>query len=307
MRLATLFLLPILASGFVAHPVVNSPRSTLTPLKTMAEAAPLTELGDELNNKISAVLKKADSLVLNRGMRLLNHASVIYTLKELTQKLGSSRFGLDIAPSALSLFTPPGLAVPAWVGYILPVLVVSQVAAVAKSVLADNKDDLSQQEIAEMTASNFCLTRALMNSSLTNWAIAAIVSGHAARSGNADGEPNMQNLNTQIASSVTTVAAVLALAAQLPAWIPILAGQAEVTAGLGLVAYYAMVTRSGNGKVRKVVNAAVIGGVLLSKIAGGALKVSNLLRAGTLVTAGTAYVAWIAIDKARESLASDIN
>ena len=71
---------------------------------------------------------------------------------------------------------------------------------------------------------------------------------------------------------------------------------------LWVMACLGLVTRDGNGKVKKVVNAAVMAGVMVSKIASGALNVSNLLRPDTLVTAATAYVAVLAVDKARQAL-----
>ena len=105
-------------------------------------------------------------------------------------------------------------------------------------------------------------------------------------------------------SSITTIATILGVSAALPNLIPPLAGVPEVTAGVGLLAYHTMVNRKSNTKVKKVVSAGVIGGILWNQIQRGALALSlnNLLQVGTLVTAGTAYVAY---DKAREALAKD--
>ena len=114
--------------------------------------------------------------------------------------------------------------------------------------------------------------------------------------------PELSNLSVQITSSLASVATVLGVAAQLPTVIPILQGQEQLTAVVGLMGYLGLATRDGNGVVKKVVNACVIGGVLVSKIAGGALNMGNLMRLDTVVTAATAYVAAVTIDKARNAV-----
>lgn len=113
--------------------------------------------------------------------------------------------------------------------------------------------------------------------------------------------------DTTQTSSITTIATILGVAAALPNLIPPLANLPELTAGIGLLAYHTMVNRKNNTKVKKVVSAGVIGGILWNQIQRGALalSLSNFLQVGTLVTAGTAYVAYVAIDKAREALAKD--
>jgi hypothetical protein len=217
--------------------------------------------------------------------------------------LRSTKFGLDIAPSALALTTPAGLGVPAWFGYCLPIMVVSQVAAVARSALAD-RDELSQEDISALAVSNFALTRALTASSPANWVIAAVASGYYARNGHGSEQANIKNLSIQVASSVATAAAVLGVAAQIPTVIPFLRGQEEATALIGLVSMLGLTTQDGNSKVKRVVNAAIVGGVLLSKVAGGALNLSmsNLLSKSIVVTAATAYVAAVAISRAQDAL-----
>jgi len=94
----------------------------------------------------------------------------------------------------------------------------------------------------------------------------------------------------------------MGLAATLPSVVPLLQGQEQVTALLGLGGFLALSDRDGNNTVKKVVAACVSGGMLVSKIAGGALNVGNLLRLDTVVTAGVAYVAAFSIDQARQAL-----
>jgi hypothetical protein len=269
----------------------------------VSEPAVIHDVADNVSGKIQSVLEKADDMVLKRAMRFVNHAPVIATLAAMISKLGSTKFGLDIAPSVLAITTPAGLGVPAWFGYCLPIMVVSQVAAVARSALAD-KDELSQEDISALAVSNFALTRALTASTPANWVIAAVASGYYARNGHGSEQANIKNLSIQVASSVSTAAAVLGLTAQIPTVIPFLRGQEEATALIGLISMLGLTTQDGNSKVKRVVNAAIVGGVLLSKIAGGALNLSmsNLLSKSIVVTAATAYVAAVAISRAQDAL-----
>ena len=227
---------------------------------------------------------------------------MIVTLGALLKQLESTKFGLDIAPSALNIAAPAGLgSIPTWIGYALPVVVVTQVASILRSSLREDDDELSQEDISASAVSNFALARALQAPSTVNWAVAAIASGFYARKHGSE-DPTMTNLSIQVTSSLASVATVLGVATKLPNVVPVLQGREPVTALVALLGYLGLASREGNGTVKKVVNAAVIGGVLVSKIASGALNVSNLLRVDTLVTAATAYVAAVSIDKARDAL-----
>ena len=308
------FSLLFLATAANAYVPVTRPVASRSPLfRTQAsiavsESDAVNELSNGVSSKIESVLEKTDELFLTRAMRFVNHAPVIATLATMVDKLGgSTRFGLDIAPTALAFQGPAGLgAVPSWVGYCLPIMVVSQAAAIARSALSDN-DELSQADISAMAVSNFAFTRALTNPSPANWAIAAVASGYYARNGHGTESTSIKNLSIQVASSVSTAATVLAVSAQLPNVIPFLSGQQEVTAMLGLLGMLGLTTQDGNCNVKRVVNAAILGGILVSKIAGGALQLTraNLLSPGILVTASTAYVAAVAISRAQKALADN--
>ena len=271
----------------------------------VAEPEVVNNLASNVGDKIKAVLTKADDLVISRAMRFVNHAPVIATLAAMIQKLGSTRFGFDINPSVLALQAPAGLAVPAWFGYCLPIMVVSQVAAVARSALAD-QDEMTQADISALAVSNFAFTRALTASTPLNWVIASVASGYYARNGHGSEDASIKNLSIQVASSVSTAAAVLGVASQIPNLVPFLQGQEEISALIGLTAMLGLTTQDGNSKVKKVVNAAIVAGVLISKIAGGALKLSmaNLVSKSIVVTAATAYVAAVAISRAQDSIFS---
>jgi hypothetical protein len=296
-----LFCLPV-AAAFAPQPhlsvrVAPSPH-LLKSVSTVAEGC------DEVTGKLDTLLEKADNLVVSRLFRVVNHAPGYVTLGYLAKQLGSTKWGMDIAPGALSIASPAYLAIPSWTGYVLRLIVFLQAASMAKSALANDTDDLSQADISALAVSNVALGRALAGGSAVNWAIAAIASGYGMRTGNSGGEATIQTMGIQLTTAVATVAAVMGAAAQLPSLVPFLANQAELTAGIGLAAFYCLATRGGNGKVKKVVNAVVSGGILAGRVAGGALALTmpNLLSVGTLVTAGTAYVSYISIDKARTAL-----
>ncbi|KAG7337782.1 hypothetical protein IV203_017788 [Nitzschia inconspicua] len=301
-----LLCLPTYSAAFAPtqHASLSSPlfrqQATL-----VSEPESLHNLSDNVSSKLESLMEKADDLLLKRAMRFVNHAPIIVTLGTLLKQLESTKFGLDIAPSALNIAAPAGLgSIPTWIGYALPVVVVTQVAAVLRSSLAEDKDELSQEDISATAVSNFALARALQAPTTLNWAIAAVASGYYTRKHGKE-DPKMANLSIQITSSLASVATVLGVAAKLPNLIPILQGQEHVTALVGLLGYLGLASREGNGTVKKVVNAAVIGGVLISKIASGALNASNLLRIDTIVTVATAYVAAISIDKARDAIMND--
>lgn len=299
--IATFFLLPLLTAAFTPQqPVVRSALFQRD-AALVTEPAALNEFNGGVTSKVESALGLADDLVLKRLMRFVNHAPVVVTLGNLLNQLGSAKYGLDIAPSALSIASPAGLAIPQWIGYSLRVAAVAQMAAVLRSSLAEDSDELSQGDISSIAVSNVALGRALADGSPINWAIAAVASGFSARNGG-DEEASLTNLSTQVTTAITSVAAVMGLATTLPSVVPLLQGQEQVTALLGLGGFLALSDRDGNNTVKKVVAACVSGGMLVSKIAGGALNVGNLLRLDTVVTAGVAYVAAFSIDQARQAL-----
>ena len=305
----SILFLATVASAYVpiTRPVAAVRSPLFRPMASMAiqESSAINDIASDVSGKIGTVLEKTDDLLLSRAMRFVNHAPAIATLSAMIAKLGgSARFGLDIAPSALALSGPAGLgAVPSWVGYCLPLMVVTQAASIARSALSDS-DELSQSDISAMAVSNFAFTRALTCTSPTNWAIAAVASGYYNRNGHGSESTSIKNLSMQVASSVSTAATVLAVTAQLPSIIPFLKGQTEVTAMLGLLGMLGLTTQDGNSTVKRCVNAAILGGLLVSKVAGGALQLSkaNLLSKGIVVTLSTAYVAAVAVSRAQQAI-----
>jgi len=270
---------------------------------TLKEINSVDDICTDVTSKTETLLGKLDEFVLNRAMRIVNHAPALYTLKELGAAAGSSSYGIDAAASALSISAPAMLSVPAWTGNALRIACIAQLASIAKSVLA-SEDELDQGDITALTAANLVAAKAISAGGLKWTALTAAVTGYGARNGADDGF-NIKTASMQVLSSFFAVSTIFGVVDAIPSYVPLLSGQTEVVAGLGLLAYYGASNRDGNSTTKKVINAAVIGGMLWSKVAGGALALtsSNLLQVGTLVTAGTAYVAYGAIMKAKAALA----
>jgi len=308
MRLFALLFLPTVSAYVPYHgaatrsPLFTRPTPALNAID-IPEVDAINEITDDVSGKVQDAVGKIDDLVLKRIVRAVNHAPVLVTLSTLLSSLGSSKFGVDIGPGALSFITPAGLSVPTWVGYTIPILVASQAAAVVRSALADS-DELSQGDISAMAVSNWAMTKALSSGSMCSWVTAAIASNYYGRNGGGSEAPSIKNLSIQVASSVSTAAAVLAVSTNLPKWIPFLSGQPELTAVIGLLGLLGVTTGDGNGKVKKLVNGAIAGGMLLKAIAGGALSLTtkNILSTGFVVTAATAYVAAAALKRANDAL-----
>lgn len=305
MRFSVFYLLAaaVATNAFAPTPTIRTPGVSFTRLT--ADSDPVAELCDNVVSRTETVLGKVDELVLGRAIRLVNHLPALYTLKQLGAAAGSAKYGVDAAASAFSVASPALLGVPVALNNVWRLICIAQLASIAKSALANDRDELSQKDIAALTASNWAAAKILTSSTPLRWmAATSIISGYSARNG-ADGDLTIHTAALQLMSSFTAVATILGAANAAPAVVPFLAGKAELLAGLGLAGFYAAATRGGNGKTKKVVNAAVIGGILWSKIAGGALALtrSNLLNVGTLVTIGTAYVAYEAVTKAKDALA----
>jgi len=297
MRLSVFFLLPVVAFSFAPPQPVPFQSTQL-----------FNAIGDsvaDITSKTETVIGKADSLLVKRLLRVVNHLPAIVTLKTLAEAAGSSKYGIDIAASTFSYSTPSLLSAPTWLGNVWPLICIAQIASLAKSALASDSDEIDQGGISALTISNFAAAKILTSATPLRWLIAtSILSGFGARDGG-DGDLTIHTAATQLMSSITSVMAVLGVVAALPTIVPFLSSQPEILAGIGLASLYAVVTREGNGLTKKVINACVVGGILASKIAGGALKLSlnNLISVGTLVTAGTAYVVYEAVIKAKDALA----
>lgn len=297
MRPSVLFLLPAVAFSFA--PLQPVPFQSKTRLFNV-----VTEVASDITSKTETVIGKADNMILKRAMRIVNHLPAVVTLKCFAEAAGSSKYGVDIAASTFSYASPDLLSVPTWLGNVWPVICVAQIASLAKSALASDSDEVDQGGISALAFANFGATKALTSATPLRWVLAtSILSGYSARNGG-DGDLTVHTAASQLMSSITTAMTILGGVAALPNLVPFLSGQPEILAGVGLAAFYSLATRDGNGLVKKIINAGVIGGILASKIAEGALKLTfdNLFSVGTLVTIGTAYVAYEALVRAKDAL-----
>lgn len=107
-------------------------------------------------------------------------------------------------------------------------------------------------------------------------------------------------------SSFTTVLSVLGLVSAVAAKIPIVSDSANIISLLGIGAYYAIVTRDGNGTVKKAVNAGVLGGMLVNAVKDGiSLELSLGSLMGNIVLLATAWLAYQAIDSLKSAVFDD--
>ena len=99
MRLFAIALLPFFASAFAPPSRHGIGLRVQSPLFMANE---VEELASDIVQKAEDVLEKVDNKVVDRGIRLLNHVPILYTLKEFGQAVSSSRFGIDAAPAAFA-------------------------------------------------------------------------------------------------------------------------------------------------------------------------------------------------------------
>ena len=114
--------------------------------------------------------------------------------------------------------------------------------------------------------SNWVAARAIGSENpLLDTIIVALVSGYALRNhGNASGDATIHSASLQLMSSFTTVLAVLGVVSAAAAKIPFVADNVGIINIVGILASYAMVTRDGNGTVKKTVNASLMSLMLLN-------------------------------------------
>lgn len=324
MKLFFLISLTATASAFAFEPSTHMVRPSTTmyrPPQHQVRGGDLelkNALDDTAESCVSTTEKyvgKADDLVLNRAMRVVDHAPAFVTLKALADAAGVD---LGLTPAAIMALVSGGanadcglataLSIPAFMmSTVAKAYILFQALSLAKSALASDENELSQSDITAATATNFVAARAIGSANpLRDTIITALVSGFAIRNGSASGDPSIHNIAPQLLSSFATVVAVLGLVNSVAAKIPILSDCASAISLLGIGAYYAMVTRGGNSTVKKAVNAGVLGGMLVNSLKDG---VSFSLSLGSLMTnvvlAGTAYLAYRAVDSLRSAVFDD--
>jgi len=259
-------------------------------------------------------VEKADDLVVGRLLRVVDHAPAFFTLKALADAAGVK---LGLTPDSISALCTGGcdmggvttaLDTPDFMSAtVCKVYILSQMLSLAKSALASDGNELSQADITAVAAANFVATRAIGSSNpLRDTIVTALVSGYAVRNGSAAGDPSIHSVAPQLLSSFTTVLSVLGLVSAVAAKIPIVSDSANIISLLGIGAYYAIVTRDGNGTVKKAVNAGVLGGMLVNAVKDGIsldLSLGSLM--GNIVLLATAWLAYQAIDSLKSAVFDD--
>jgi len=299
MRTFTFLAIPVLASAF--HPQTNTLKTTRGGgLKENV----IDKYSDEISSQTETILGKVDELVGRRAVAAANHVPMLFTLKSLGDAVGSSKFGIDAAPSAFNLNLPLAGALPSYFNYLWAAAAAAQVASVVKSALAA-KNEIDYDSITTHSIANYAATQAISTGNLNWLLLTAFGSSFPNRSG-ADLKVGVHTLSLQIMSSITTLLAIFAVTSKVCSFVPLLEGKDEIVALLGLGGFYANAKREGNGVVKKTINAAVILGMLWSKISGGGLKITSLatlLSMKTVTLVGTAAIAWVTSKKAKEAIA----
>jgi len=181
MKLSILLLLPVASVAFA--PVRVPGLRTLPSPSVVVNKNEIEDACDTITSTTEDVLEKADDVVLSRVMRVVDHAPILVTLKCLTDKAGiaCSKWSINANPSAFAGLQT-ALPVPTWCFNVWALIAAAQVASVAKSALAENTNELSQNDITATAAANFAATRAIGSANaVLDTGLAAVVSGYALR------------------------------------------------------------------------------------------------------------------------------
>jgi hypothetical protein len=314
MKLHLFFLLPIVTAFAPEASLVNTHHRHPN-IARGGDVALKNELDSAAEKIISTTeeyVGKADDVVLNRVMRVVDHAPAFVTLKALADAGGMDVFGSFVLwnPSTWKCSTDAfaglstALSVPNAMYNVWAAVCAFQALSLAKSALANDNNELSQADITATAAANWVATRAIGSANpLRDTILTALVSGYAVRNGSAGGDATIHSASLQLMSSFTTVLAVLGVVSAAAAKIPFVADNVGIINIVGILASYAMVTRDGNGTVKKTVNASLMSLMLLNAIKGG---VSFSLNVGSLLTnvglVGLGYVAVESVNRFKNAV-----
>lgn len=239
--------------SFLRRGRVRCSSPTLVSLKNTVSGAT-----DKCISKTEEVRGKVDDLVLNRAIRLADHASIFFMLRMLAEKAGDApKLDVSIAPAST---VPSPLAIPGWSADIWSIVAIYQLASMAKSALTDGSNDLGQRDITTLTISNMAAVRAVDGATanpLLNMAALALISGYGLLQGGADGKVNIHDA---VISSLASVLTVMRFVPAVTNRIGILDGRVEVVRILAVGAYYLMANRTADSTVKNTVHAGIIGG-----------------------------------------------
>lgn len=308
MKLHLLLLLPVATMAFApdaARVTTSHPYTTVGRGGEVALKNGLDDAAEKIVSTTEEYVGKADDIVLKRVMRVVDHTPAFVTLKALADAGGISASMSGIACNA-GAFTGlnTALSVPTASFNVWAAVCAFQALSLAKSALASDGNELSQSDITAMTAANWVAARAVGSANpLRDTLLTALISGFAVRNGSAGGDATIHSASLQLMSSFTTVLSVLGLVNAVASKIPIVSDNANVIKLLGIASYYVMVTREGNGTVKKTVNAGILGGMLVAAIKSGvsaAFTVESLLTNVGLL--GLGYVAFDGVNRLKKAV-----
>ena len=244
------------------------------------------------------VLRKVDSSLLDRIIRIANHVPALVTIYYFGLIAGSmsgmqaaSEVGpatlravltKRVGPTTQAAFSKlfPTLVTPAsFVFLIWPFISFAQLLTLAISALSPKDPLLSQDELTSLSLANLAATSWLLISSqavagsspLASCLVlpfVALFSGYPLRKKKPTEEITLQSFVFQVFSSFTALASLVAFAVELQhgGRIPFTKGRAEVTAILFLLGFVDVAYAPNNGIVKRAISLFAIGGILWKRV-----------------------------------------
>lgn len=306
MRIFALALIPALASAFAPPSLHAAPRRLSSSLLRMVDddmdfTSTVNDMANDIVDQAEQVLETVDNNIVDRGVRLLNHVPVLYTLREFGRAVSSARFGIDAAPEVFAgtVTSPALLNLPSYALYVWPLIAISQLAEVAVSGLAGDESELSQTDITSLSVANVAAMKAITSARPLPWLAAAGVLSAIPLRKSGDNDATLKTAPFQLMSSFATVTSLLTLTSRASGVIPDFRFKGEVISSAALFLYYGLVNREGNGLTRRAVNFGAIAAITASRlIAIGGLS-RDLLSASLL---GAGLITWRAGKKLMDKL-----
>ena len=298
MRFFVIALLPALAVAFAPVSRLQTYPTIFTSTSPRFMANEVEELANDVTSKAEDVLEKVDNNIVKRGIRLLNHVPIVFTLRELGRAVSSTRFGIDAAPSAFAgaVSSPALLSLPNYVFYAWPLVAIAQLAEVSVSALAGDQSELSQTDITVLSVANLAAAQAIASARPLPWlAAAGILSAYPLRQGGrSSDETSLLSTSFQLMSSFAVVTSLLTVMARASGALPDFRFKGEVVSSAALFLYYAVVNRDGNGLVKRAVNFGTIAAITASRLLAIGGLTTELLSVSLL---GAVGVSWVALTK----------
>jgi hypothetical protein len=207
MKLSLFFLLPVASVAFAPASHFATRMNGIT-----VACNELDNACEKVVSKTEEVIGKADSLLLSRVMRVVNHAPILLSLKCLADKAGMAIAKGGYGHFSLFLYRSWHSHCSSYlVFHIYALIAVTQLASMAKSAITDGSNKLTQADITSTTPlANVLASRAVGSANpLRDMALTAIVSGYVLCKNSGDGAVNFHKAAIQLMLSFTTVLAIL--------------------------------------------------------------------------------------------------